>query len=139
MTTAVFDTLKASDTLKAAGIEAKQAEAIVHTMAGAFEDTVATKADLKIEIGAVRSELAEVRAELKAEIAEVKTELKAEIAGVKTDIDKLEASTKAEIAGVKADVFRALWIQGAGLVGIQLAIAALLFAAIRFLVLKQPF
>ena len=43
MTTAVFDTLKASDTLKAAGIEAKQAEAIVHTMAGAFEDTVATK------------------------------------------------------------------------------------------------
>ena len=29
MTTAVFDTLKASDDLKAAGIEAKQAEAIV--------------------------------------------------------------------------------------------------------------
>ncbi len=128
MTTAVFDTLKASDTLKAAGIEAKQAEAIVHTMAGAFEDTVATKADLKIEIGAVRSELAAVKSELKQDISEVKT-----------DIDKLEASTKAEIAGVKADVFRALWIQGAGLVGIQLAIAALLFAAIRFLVLKQPF
>ena len=76
MTTAVFDTLKASDTLKAAGIEAKQAEAIVHTMAGAFEDTVATKADLKIEIGAVRAELAEVKAELKQDIAAVKGDIK---------------------------------------------------------------
>ena len=40
---------------------------------------------------------------------------------------------KAEIANLKSEVFRALWIQGAGLVGIQLAIAGLLFAAIRFL------
>ena len=46
MTPAVFDTLKASDTLKAAGIEAKQAEAIVHTLADAFTDTVATKTDI---------------------------------------------------------------------------------------------
>ena len=69
MATAVFDTLKASDTLKAAGIEAKQAEAIVHTMAGAFEDTVATKADLdKLE--------SSLRAELKAEIAGVKGDIK---------------------------------------------------------------
>ena len=71
MTTAVFDTLKASDTLKAAGIEAKQAEAIVHTMAGAFEDTVATKADL-----------IEVKAELKQDIASTR----ADIAIVKGDI-----------------------------------------------------
>ena len=83
MTTAVFDTLKASDDLKAAGIEAKQAEAIVHTMAGAFEDTVATKADLKIEIGAVRSDL-------KTEIAAVKAELKQDIASVKGDIKLLK-------------------------------------------------
>ena len=146
MTTAVFDTLKASRDLKAAGIDEAHAEAIVATVAGAFEDTVATQSDIvavradieKLE-SSTKADMANLRAELKAEIAEVKTELKAEIAGVKTDIDKLEASTKAEIAGVKADVFRALWIQGAGLVGIQLAIAALLFAAIRFLVLKQPF
>lgn len=68
MTTAVFDTLKASDTLKAAGIEAKQAEAIVHTMAGAFEDTVATKADLKIEIGAVRADIEKLEASVKGDI-----------------------------------------------------------------------
>ena len=65
MTTAVFDTLKASDNLKAAGIEAKQAEAIVHTMAGAFEGSVATKADL-----------VEVKSELKQDIAAVKGDIK---------------------------------------------------------------
>lgn len=101
MTTAVFDTLKASDTLKAAGVEAKQAEAIVHTMAGAFEDTVATKsglagvkADLKTEIGTVKAdlktEIAAVRAELKAEIAEVKVELKQDIGVVKGDLKLLK-------------------------------------------------
>ena len=75
MATAVFDTLKASDTLKAAGIEAKQAEAIVHTMAGAFEETVATKADL-----------IEVKAELKQDIASTR----ADIAIVKGDIRLLK-------------------------------------------------
>ncbi|MXZ33908.1 MAG: hypothetical protein F4X19_02155 [Acidobacteria bacterium] len=48
----------------------------------------------------------------------------------------VELATKAdhiEITDLKSEFFRALWIQGAGLVGIQLAIAGLLFAAIRFL------
>ena len=56
----------------------------------------------------------------------------------KTDIAKLEGFTKAEIAGIKteiqatkAEMFRALWIQGAALVGVQLTIAGLLFAALK--------
>ena len=44
-----------------------------------------------------------------------------------------KADLKAEIANLKSEVFVALWIQGAGLVGIQLASAGLLFAAIRSL------
>ena len=64
MTTAVFDTLKASQNLKAAGVDERQAEAIVTTMAEAFDDTVATKADI-----------AEVRGDLKAGIAELKTDM----------------------------------------------------------------
>ena len=86
MTTAVFDTLKASDSLKAAGIEAKQAEAIVHTMAGAFEDAVATKADL-VE---VKSELKQDIASVRSELAAVKSELKQDIASVKGDIKLLK-------------------------------------------------
>ena len=76
MTTAVFDTLKASDTLKAAGIEARQAEAIVHTMAAAFEDTVATKSDIAELKSSTKSDLAEVRTELKQDIAIVKSDIK---------------------------------------------------------------
>ena len=56
MVTAVFDTLKASRTLKAAGVADAQAEAIVTTMAGAFDDAVATKADItevKVDISEV--------------------------------------------------------------------------------------
>ena len=50
-----------------------------------------------------------------------------------TKADLLEITDlKSEIANLKSEVFRALWIQGAGFAGIQLAIAGLLFAAIRF-------
>ena len=87
MATIAFDTLKASRDLQAAGITEAHAQAIVGSMAEAFSDTVATKAD----------------------------------------IVALEASTKADIANLKAEMFRALWIQGAGLVGVQLAIAGLLY------------
>ena len=68
MTTAVFDTLKASRKLKAAGIDEAHAEAIVQSMAEAFEDTVATKADLKIEIGAVRADIEKLEAFVKGDI-----------------------------------------------------------------------
>ena len=50
----------------------------------------------------------------------------------KADLKAGITDLKAEIANLKSEVFRALWIQGAGLVGIQLAIAGWLFAAIRF-------
>ena len=50
----------------------------------------------------------------------------------KADLKAGIIDLKAGIANLKSEVFRALWIQGAGLVGIQLAIAGLLFAAIRF-------
>ena len=115
MTTAIFDTLKVSQDLEAAGFNEAQARAIVHSLAGAFEDTVATKADKRADIAAVR-----------ADIDKLETSTRAGMAALKADL-------KTDIARVQSEVFRALWLQGAGLVGIQLAIAGLLFAAIRFL------
>ena len=73
---------------------------MVDTLAEAFTDTVATKTDI---------------AEVKIDIAEVKA-----------DIEKLEASTKAEIANLKAEVFRALWIQGGGIVALIVGLTKLL-------------
>ena len=72
MTPAVFDTLKASRNLKAAGGADAQAEAIVTTMAEAFDDAVATKADIS-----------EVKAELKSMAT------KADITDLKADMLKV--------------------------------------------------
>ncbi len=57
MTTAVFDTLKASRKLKAAGIDEAHAEAIVQSVAEAFDDSVATKSDLKAAIAEVKADM----------------------------------------------------------------------------------
>ena len=99
MTTITFDTRKAVRNLQAAGFAEAQAEA--------FTDTVATKTDI--------------------------TEIKADIVTVRADIEKLEASTKADIAEVKAEigrlegrVFRALWIQGGGIVALIVGLTKLL-------------
>lgn len=64
MTTAVFDALKASRKLKAAGIDEAHAEAIVTTVAGAFEDTVATKSD----VVAIRADMDKLEASIKGDI-----------------------------------------------------------------------
>jgi hypothetical protein len=117
--TITFDTLKASRNLKAAGFDEPQADAIIDTFGDAFSDTVATKTDI---------------AEVKADIAKLEGFTKTEIiAEVKADIAKLAVANKAEIANLKAEMFRALWIQGAALVGLQLTIAGLLFAALKML------
>ena len=101
MATYTIDTHATIRELEEAGMDSRQAEVVVAAISRS-DSELATKADLKAEITAVRA-----------------------------DIDKLEISTKADIANLKAEVFRALWIQGAGIVGIQLAIAGLLFAALK--------
>ena len=101
MTIYTLDTHATIREFQEAGMDSRQAEVVVAAISRS-DSELATKADLKAEITAVRA-----------------------------DIDKLEISTKADIANLKAEVFRALWIQGAGIVGIQLAIAGLLFAALK--------
>lgn len=105
MTTAVFDTLKAARHLEDSGIETRQAEAIVTTMATAFDDSVATKDDL----ASVKADLGAVRAELKQDIADLRAELKQDIANLKTEF--ATAVNRMLLA--------------------QLAIAGLLFAALK--------
>lgn len=140
MATTAFDTLKVSQDLKAAGFNEVQAGAIVRSMAGAFQDgMIATKFDIEklqasttSEFAAVRVDIDKLRAFTVSEFATVRVEIDSLRASTTADIAGLRASTKADIANLKAEVFRALWIQGAGIVGIHLAIGGLLFAAIRF-------
>ena len=68
-------------------------------MAGAFEDTVATKADLKIEIGAIRGDIEKLEASVKSDIAAVKAELK-------------DKATKTDLAVIRGDIGLLKWMIG---------------------------
>ena len=67
MNRTAFDTLSAARTLEAAGIESKQAEAIVQTIRSSGE-AAATRADLDAATGALDGKLATMTAELRGEI-----------------------------------------------------------------------
>ena len=106
-----IDTLAFSKKLREAGADERLAGAIVEGITAADTSELATKSDL----GEVKAEIADVKAELKAEIADVKAELKAEIRGL--DV---------KIGDVKADILK--WMFGAIIAqtGIILAVVKLL-------------
>ena len=100
MAIATFDTLKFANTLKAAGVPDKQAEAEANAFAEIIQIQVkdlATKADLDRQSEGLNREIAEVKKDLKQEIAEVRKDLKQEIAEVKKDL-------KQEIADLRKEV-----------------------------------
>ena len=101
MNTATFDTLSAARSLEAAGIESKQAEAIVGAIRSSGEASV-TKTDLLASTNELRGEMKALAAELRGEMKAMAAELRGEISS---------AVNKVLLA--------------------QLAIAGLLFAAIK--------
>ena len=103
MPTAEFDTLSAAQELRASGISDAQAEAIAAAMRKAVKDHAASRADV-----------AELRAESKAD----KAEILAKIDAMEARAGAMEARAKADNAALRADLYRALWIQGAGIVAV---------------------
>ncbi len=51
----------------------------------------------------------------------------------KADLEATKADLESTVADLRADLYRALWIQGAGLVTIQIAIAGVVVALIKLL------
>ena len=68
-----FDTLAAAKTLERAGFDDTQAEAMVKTINKAVNESVATKADLKVLDESVKGEFKAVYGEFKAVRGEFKT------------------------------------------------------------------
>ncbi len=149
--TIVFDTLAAAGRLRTAGMPEAQAAAVVTIQAELVEENFATKADLermqlaldarfaetrteiaelrtevKTEIAELRTEIAELRAEVKTEIAELRAEVKTEIAGLRAELRIEIAGLRAEIADIRTDIIK--WI-----LGMQIAIAAVVVAAVKVL------
>ena len=105
MTFAAFDTLKAVETLREAGVEEAHAKAIATTMRDAVTEGVATKADLR------------------AAVADLKADLQ-------TAVTDLKADTRTTVAELKADLLKAV----IGIVvAVLLANVGLTFAVVRLL------
>ena len=115
------DTHKAVKKLKEVGFDEAQAEAVVRMVGEAFDDSVATKADIvtvradlstqgaevRGEIQEVRGEIQEVRAdlstqgaELRGEIREVRTELRAESKAIRAELRELEQRMTIKLGGL---------------------------------------
>jgi molecular chaperone GrpE (heat shock protein) len=110
-----IDTLKFAKRLTDAGMDRRQAEALVEGLNEADTSEFATRADIgdvKAEIGDVRAEIAEV----KAEMAAFRRETKAEFAAVRSE-------TKADI---KAELFRFMYVQAMGVVGLTVGLTVAL-------------
>lgn len=109
-----FDALATGRALRAAGVEDRQAEAIAAGMrrvAIAGREGLATKADLDV-----------LGARVDAGLAAMRSDLGSSFASMRAHIDT-------SIAALRADLYRALWIQGAGVVAAMtgfVSIAALL-------------
>ena len=130
-----FDSLATARRLEAAGIATRQAEAIVVAIQES-RDTAATKQDVATNVAALRSDFeantAALRSDFEANTAALRSDFEASTAALRSDLAAMAADLRAEIQGVAAEsraemgklrgeLFRALWIQGAGVVGILLA------------------
>ncbi len=71
-----FDTLKYSESLKEAGVDEKQAAAHAHALRNAIEDDLASKNDLKQEVGLLRSDMEKMETRLMGEIGKLDTVMK---------------------------------------------------------------
>ena len=104
-----FDTLAYTRRLKAAGLDGTLAEAHAEALHAAFNEGVATKADMRD----IRSDMRDIRSdmrELKSDLANVKDDLanvKDDLANVKDDLANVKddlANVKGDLANVKGDL-----------------------------------
>ena len=88
MTATAFDTLKAARDLEAAGIDSRQAEAIVSTIRQSG-DAVATKSDLEAVRIAMSADVEGVRIALRADLDTAWSAMRADLAELKSDMLKV--------------------------------------------------
>ena len=134
MAVATFDTLKFANTLKAAGVPEKQAEAqavaFAEVVQANFKELV-TKDDLKLTKDDLKKELDDLRKDLRIEISEVKTELKQDIKDLEqrlnVKIDNGLGDVKVQIAQVKGELVLVRWMLGVLVGGVFAMLIRLFF------------
>ena len=138
MSDSALGTLDIARDLEATGMERAQAEAIARAI-GHSGERLATKDDLQHLEAATKADFERFGAATKADFERFEGTTKADFdrfegtmkadfehfeATTKADIERIEATaaTKADLANLRADMYRALWIQGAGIVAIVTAL-----------------
>ena len=99
-----FDTLSAVEALEAAGIAPDHARAIVGQVNRAVDENVATKADVK-----------QLETALNARIDVLDTK-------IDTGLERLDAKIEAQVSALGKEIFKQLWIMGAGIIGVTVAL-----------------
>ena len=134
MAVATFDTLRFANTLKAAGVPDKQAEAQAVAFAEVIQlnlKDLVMKVDLEQAVADLRRGLAEVKTELTREIADSNTKLTREIkdaqqltnAKLDTSISKSDLS----IAKMQGEIVLLRWITGVATLGVIGVLVRLFF------------
>ena len=121
MTVDHFNALDTARDLEAAGIERPHAEAIARAVERAVAP-LATKADIQRLETTLRGDLEQHRDSAKADSERLETTLRSDF---ERRMDRHEAWTRAELANLRADMYRALWIQGAGIIAVVAALKLL--------------
>ena len=109
-----FDTLDTARDLEASGIERPRAEAIARAI-GRTGDRLATKDDLEQHEASTKAGFERFESTMKADFERFRSTMLA-------DFERFQAVMKADLANLRADMYRALWIQGAGIVAIVTAL-----------------
>ena len=120
-----FDALAAVGTLRDAGFEDRQAEAVAGVVRHAVDadrGALATKAD----IAALRADQAALRADTRADIAALRADLDTGLASVRSDLDTGLAGLRADIAALENRLTSRFF-------GGLLAVGGLIVAAVKLL------
>ncbi len=127
-----IDTLKASETLQAAGLDATSAKAVVGVISEAIATTAATKHDLeKTETRLtqnINTEIAELRAEMNIGFTTLDKKIDVQFATLDKKIAVQGAELRGEIATVRGEIsdsVNRITRNVAGLIGLALGLAAL--------------
>ena len=123
---ASFDTLAAARELESGGFDDKQAAVLLKVMRMSGESTV-TKSDLAL----VKADLSRMDESLRREIAATRVELQSSIAELRTEIASTAVELRGEIATAKAELRADMNAMANKMLLSQLAVAGLLFAAIK--------
>ena len=125
MTVDHFNALDTARDLEAAGIERPHAEAIARTVGRAVAP-LATKADIQRFESTLRGDfdrrIGQHHASTKADSERLESTLRGDF---ERRMEQHEAWTRTELANLRADMYRALWIQGAGIVAVVAALKLL--------------